>query len=182
MNFIRLLFWNLIFFFVSFGCVNAYVFINEVELNPTGTDTTNNEWHELYNDRTDPNDLSGWKLLDTSSPIATLAGSIPAGSYFYVNITWSELVNDGDMLRLEDYASFDVDTTPYLYDNETSSGNSMTWQRIPDCKNSWQFREGTPGATNGGGTGGAIPEFPSFIVPVLIVFLSMPLAARFAGI
>jgi len=185
MNLIRLSFWTVIFFFEVFGCANAYVFINEVELNPSGDDD-GAEWVELYNSGPEIMNLTGWELQNNGS---TLLSDINADDFYpnehlLIPLSGSKLRNLGDFVILVNSLSIPMDTTPDINDTvgSSKSGDLRTWQRIPDGGNEWQFVEGTPGATNGEGSGGAIPEFPSFIVPMLIVFLSIPLAGRFAGI
>ena len=57
---------RIILILLIFFIFSSYVYaikINEIEPNPTGTDT-GNEFVELYNDQPFPVDLNGWKLRD----------------------------------------------------------------------------------------------------------------------
>ena len=56
------------------------VYINEFELNPTGTDT-NNEWVELYSDSSQ--DLTGWYIMDKNGNNHSLPSTTINGFYVF---------------------------------------------------------------------------------------------------
>ncbi len=168
-----------LFLFAAFGSANASIKINEFESNPLGTDT-GNEWVELYNDGDFEVILADWRLVNSAGSSYLIPdGIIAAKGYWNHTFSGGWLRNTNENITLFDSNDAFADSTITVNDEQDST---KTWQRIPDGGNDWQFLEGTQGATNGGGSGGGIPEFPSFIVPMLIVFLSIPMAARFARI
>lgn len=168
-----------LFIMAAFGSANASISINEFESNPPGTDA-GNEWVELYNDGNSAVNLSGWLLVNSAGGSYLIPDGVIADKGYW-NHTFSGgwLRNTNENITLYDSNDAFADSTMTVNDEQDSS---KTWQRIPDGGSNWSFAEGTQGATNGGGSGGGIPEFPSFIVPMLIIFVSMPVAARFAGI
>ncbi|MFH1126929.1 MAG: lamin tail domain-containing protein [archaeon] len=188
MNTIKICFCTLLFLVMFFGSVNAYVVINEVELNPSGADSEiGSEWIELHNDGSEVIELTGWELRSKNGRLILFdSGIISGNEYIVINLPEGKsLTNSEDYVELKDYTSTIVDLTPTLNDTVSSatSGDSRTWQRIPDGDNNWQFLEGTAGASNGGdGGNGGIPEFPAFIVPVLLMFAGVSVARRYGGL
>ncbi len=180
MNSLKILVAALTCLFLLFGSVNAAIVINEVELNPpSSTDT--DEWIELYNtDGSDSVDISGYIINDSGGSVDAIPDGtlIPANGYFVfaedssASLTFS--FDSTDTLTLKDGAGQLLDITPVLTD---TANNLSTWQRIPDASDSWDFLEETKGESNDG-TGGEIPEFPTFILPVLLMLASLSLARK----
>ncbi|MEK7606925.1 MAG: lamin tail domain-containing protein [Patescibacteria group bacterium] len=85
--------------------------INELVADPV---LGSNEWIELFNKTANSFDISGFKIYDGSgSAIATLAGSIPAGGFFVVDISSSKLNNSGDVVTFQNASSVAIDTMTY---------------------------------------------------------------------
>ncbi|MBT3321860.1 MAG: lamin tail domain-containing protein [Anaerolineae bacterium] len=105
------------------------VVINEIAWGGT-TDYSGDEWIELYNPTSNSIDITGWILIaDGADPKLniTLIGDIPAGGYFLLertnddtisdieanqiySFTDNALSNDGEILRLFDLSSTEIDT------------------------------------------------------------------------
>jgi|GEM_PF-2105543 len=128
--------------------------INEVELNPRGTDRSR-EWVELYNPGSAAVDLSGY-VLETSRGERhreVLSGTIPAHGY-YVHQFTGQALDNGDVkgfplqesVALLDRDGKRVDTAPWLKD---LADDGRTWQRTHDGSSQWELRDGTRGTSNG---------------------------------
>lgn len=65
------------------------VVINEFLADPTGTDTTSNEWIELYNNGNTPVSLDGWTIVDVGDPttIYTFSPSDTIGGNGWLSTT-----------------------------------------------------------------------------------------------
>lgn len=169
--------------FLLFGSVNAAIVINEVELNPSGADS-DKEWVELYNNGPDCIDTTGWKLRHKDNDLLADVDSyyFCPDEYMSVSVSGPRLTNSGDFVRLLNSSSDEVDITHTLIDNNPTTGDSRTWQRIPngndtDSESDWQFCEGTSEAPNT--CTDPIPEFPTFILPVLLMLASLSLARKY---
>ena len=131
--------------------VPGKVVINEVEANPSGTDT-GNEWVELYNTGTTAVNISGWSIIGTHGRPATVI--IPYGTIiqphqflvFYRTKQW--LDNKGEIVLLRDSMGDVVDRTPTLND---TSDDALTWCRVPDGTGNWVRQPGTKGYSNDSG-------------------------------
>jgi len=130
------------------------VVINEVELDPAGTDY-GTEWVELLNPATSPVNIGGWTISPTAGATVTVTipqGTIiqPEGYFVYTHHTqW--LDNSNECVVLRDASHSEVDKTPVLSDN-ANDGNS--WSRYPngvdtDTSSDWRFQLSTKGASNG---------------------------------
>ncbi len=124
---------------ISFS--SASVKINEVEINPSGSDT-NLEWIELYNDGGSVN-LSGWLIQDEALVNYSLPSVIITDFY----------VLDGQDFTLDANKNFTLyqgsikrDNPDLLFDD--LSDNDNTWSRIPDGNNSFVFQASTKGLPN----------------------------------
>lgn len=128
--------------------------INEVELNPKGSDRSR-EWVELYNPGWTAVDLSGY-VLETSrgnQHREVLNGSIPAHGY-YVHQFTGQALDNGDVkgfplqesVALLDRDGKRVDSAPWLKDLDD---DERTWQRTYDGSSQWELRDGTRGSSNG---------------------------------
>ena len=129
------------------------VVINEVELNPYGTDA-GYEWVELYNPINQSVDIGGWMLETTHGETVTLMieyGTVIEPGEFQVyshNVQW--LDNEGESVLLMDESYSVVDETPLLTDTENDIG---AWARYPDGYDTddafdWVFQASTQGSPN----------------------------------
>ena len=131
----------------------TYIIINEVEMNPIGSDATN-EWVELFNPTNVTVDISLWWVMATSgTPYGQYiewGTEIGPGEYYVLHATQQWMDNPGDMIQLMNYEQVIVDYTPGLSEfNETS----FSWQRIPngydsDSASDWFYAEATQGEEN----------------------------------
>lgn len=131
----------------SFAAPN--VIINEVELNPSGTDT-GQEKAELYNPSESPVDIGGWTLSSTSganSAVVTISEGlvIPPKGYVLIDRTMQWLDNEGEVIVLHDDTETIVDHFSYFSDIDN---NDNTWQRLPDGGNKWIFSMSSLGSAN----------------------------------
>jgi Lamin Tail Domain len=121
--------------------------INEIELNPTGSDEEK-EWIELYNPTQDDININNFEI-GTSSKSATIKlppdAIIGAGKTYVVEVNQQMLPNTVESLILTDATGNIIDMTPSLVDR---SDDERTWQRVPDGNNEWQFVEDTRGNLN----------------------------------
>jgi hypothetical protein len=131
-----------------------HVVINEVELNPPGTDY-GTEWVELLNPATSPVNIGGWTISTTAGVTVTVTipqGTIiqPEGYFVYTHYTqW--LDNSNECVVLRDASHSEVDRTPVLSDN---ANDANSWSRYPngvdtDSSADWRFQLSTKGASNG---------------------------------
>jgi hypothetical protein len=129
------------------------ILINEVELNPPGTDS-GNEWVELYNPNSFAVDVSGYALSTTAG--ATVTTKIPAetmiGSNGYYIVTYSGqwLDNENESVTLANAAGVIIDSTPTLTD---TANDNRAWQRTPngvdtDSISDWGFTTATRASPN----------------------------------
>ena len=123
------------------------IVINEVELNPQGSDV-GNEWIELYNPADIEANVSDFEIR-TSFKSATIklpsdAVIEPNGTYV-VEIDGPMLSNTAESLTLANASGDIMDKTPSLVDK---NDDGRTWQRIPDGNNEWKFAAGTQDELN----------------------------------
>jgi endonuclease YncB( thermonuclease family) len=125
----------------------ANIVINEVELNPRGSDS-DHEWIELYNPA-DVNASISDLEINTSFKSATISlpsdATIEANGTYVVEIDGQMLSNTAESLVLANASGETIDQTPSLVDR---SDDGRTWQRIPDGNDEWQFAAGTPDQLN----------------------------------
>jgi beta-lactamase superfamily II metal-dependent hydrolase len=126
------------------------ILINEVELNPLGTDS-GQEKVELYNPSDGPVDLGGWTLSSTAGTGAIINISdgavIPGHGYVLVDSSTQWLDNEQEIIVLRDHTGVTVDYAGYFSDRH-NDGN--TWQRSPDGSDKWIFALSTLGNANVG--------------------------------
>ncbi len=130
------------------------VMINEIELNPQGTDRSR-EWVELFNPTDKDVNLDGWTLVTShgDSRAERLSGTLAAHGRMVHQFTGQALDNgevEGFPLQ-ESVALLNkngerVDSAPWLQDLKD---DGRTWQRSYDGASSWEFRDGSKGKTNG---------------------------------
>lgn len=130
------------------------IVINEVELNPQGTDRSR-EWVEIYNPGSTAVDLTGYALITSRGDQhrEVLSGSIAAHGY-YVHQFTGQALDNGDVknfplqesVTLLDRNGKRVDSAPWLKDLKD---DGRTWQRTHDGSSQWEFSEGSRGSSNG---------------------------------
>ncbi len=189
MNPVNILFSAILCAFLMFGVVSANnydIVINEFEENPPGNPDTGNEWIELYNLGESEVDLSGWKLIDgyyMKEVTIPFGEKIGGGEYFIVTWTNGTLSNTKhENITLYDDMGLEIDKTLTVKD---SGNDDKCWARMPngydtDSDSDWELTNETKGENNDGTGGGDIPEFPMFIVPVLVMLAGLSVARKFA--
>ena len=139
---------------ISFG--SGSIVINEVELNPSGDDRSQDvlEWVELYNTGNKDADISGWSLVtthgDTEITRVPPGTTIPAkGFYIQLGPGMGEqwLDNEYESVVLRDRSGSDVGRTPELMDNRD---DSCAWSRYPDGSPYWEFMVSSRGTRASG--------------------------------
>jgi hypothetical protein len=131
----------IIFVFVilfSVSSIFAEVRINEVELNPAGSDA-GHEWVELYSDNLV--DLNGWKLVNHDNKNKMLDGNLQG--YLVINLDGQWLDNENESLNLFNSEGSLISFTPILKD---STNNDKTWSYCGS--NSWSLVTASPEAAN----------------------------------
>ena len=148
------------------------IVINEVELNPKGSDagygtggsginskTTTGlsgaqEYVELYNTSDETIDISGWSIVPSATwkslviPGNTLIEPNSFLAFTYVNFWFKDF---GETVTLVDNMGNVIDETPLLKDNDDES---TTWQRATDgldtdSTSDWELKRMTPKSSNG---------------------------------
>ena len=148
------------------------IVINEVELNPKGSDagygtggsginskTTTGlsgaqEYVELYNTSDETIDISGWSIVPSATwkslviPGNTLIEPNSFLAFTYVNFWFKDF---GETVTLVDNMGDVIDETPLLKDNDDES---TTWQRVTDgldtdSTSDWELKRMTPKSSNG---------------------------------
>jgi competence protein ComEC len=126
-------------------CVQAYattnnqILINEVELNPAGTDT-GTEKVELYNPSNTGIDVSGWTVSSTAGRTATVVinegTTIPSKGYLIVGRDSQQqwLDNTGEGIDLRNELGILIDSVGPFSDQDN---DDSTWQRSPDGQDNW---------------------------------------------
>jgi beta-lactamase superfamily II metal-dependent hydrolase len=156
--------------FSSIYCLQAHattnnqILINEVELNPAGTDT-GTEKVELYNPSNTGIDVSGWTISSTAGRTATVVinegTAIPPQGYLIVGRDSSQqwLDNTGEGIHLRNDSGILIDSVGPFSDEDN---DESTWQRLPDGQDNWVFStSNTLGSANFGSSLVSDPEPPS---------------------
>ncbi|HPE62974.1 MAG TPA: lamin tail domain-containing protein [Methanothrix sp.] len=121
------------------------IFINEVELNPAGDDSSQEvlEWVELYNSGNEDVDISGWTLITSHGDkeiVRIPSGSTIEAKGFYAipdrppKEQW--LDNLDESVTLKNSSGVEVDKTPTLSDD---LDDNCAWSRYPDSSPNWEF-------------------------------------------
>jgi len=119
--------------------------VNEVELNPNGTDS-GNEWIELYSN--EEINLTGWKIVNKDADEILLNQTFQ--NYLIINLESQWLDNVNESISLFNGSSL-VDSSIVI---EDSTNDGKTWQY---CGGEWNFTDSTRGSENscgGDGDGG----------------------------
>jgi len=131
----------------------TYIVINEVEMNPIGSDA-GLEWVELYNPTNETVDISNWWVVATAGTpygqYITWGTEIEPNDYYVLYTSQQWFDNPGDVIHLKNQDSEIIDYTPQLSELTDST---KTWQRIPngydsDSSSDWFFAEATEDAEN----------------------------------
>jgi beta-lactamase superfamily II metal-dependent hydrolase len=132
------------------SAVNNEVLINEIELNPAGTDS-GAEKVELYNPSNSSIDISGWTISSTEgSAAATVVISegmtLSPKSYLIVGRDLQQwLDNTGEVSELRNDLGMLIDSAGPFSDG---ANDHKTWQRSPDGQDNWVFSSNTLGGAN----------------------------------
>lgn len=127
--------------------------INELELNPSGTDS-GNEWIELYNPSNYAVNVGGWKIYTThgKTVIITISSGtiLEPGEYWTYTHSKQWLDNDDERIVLKDSFNNNIDDTPTLNDDHN---DDRAWARYPngfdtDSPSNWNFQSSTKGSLN----------------------------------
>jgi endonuclease/exonuclease/phosphatase family metal-dependent hydrolase len=136
------------------------VVINEVEMNPPGSDS-GSEWVEIYNTSDKAIDLTEWQLSYTaycsSGPLtcweSPLFGVVipPRGRYVYTYSKMHLNNKNGWQIALRDSSGVIVDSTPQGLTDTNDNGS--TWQRVSDgydtdSYSDWTYQYSTQNAPN----------------------------------
>lgn len=127
--------------------ISGVILINEVELNPLGSDYAA-EWVELYNPSKVDTEIDGLQINTSKSVLIELVTDdvIGAGETLVISVGNYSLSNVAEKLTLLNSSSLElVDSTPSLVDTMDSS---HTWQRLPDGNENWEFLEESRGTLN----------------------------------
>ena len=139
-------------------CLQAYattdnqILINEVELNPAGTDT-GTEKVELYNPSNTGIDVSGWTISSAAGRTATVVinegTTITSKGYLIVGRDSQQwLDNTGEGIDLRNELGILIDSVGPFSDQDN---DESTWQRSPDGQDNWAFStSNTLGSANFG--------------------------------
>ncbi|MBS3072214.1 lamin tail domain-containing protein [Candidatus Pacearchaeota archaeon] len=131
------------FFILLFAVfASAGVFINEIELNPAGSDN-GNEWVEIFAN-SDEN-ISGWYITDRDDNRFYFPNISIDENSFYVLDGLDDFVNSDENITLYNEFNFFQDEALNLSD---SDNNGQTWQRLPDGNGDFVFKSSTKGVSN----------------------------------
>ncbi|OGH15092.1 MAG: hypothetical protein A2860_00170 [Candidatus Levybacteria bacterium RIFCSPHIGHO2_01_FULL_37_33] len=137
---ICLYFFLYFFIFISKSFADGSLAINEFLAHPS----SGADWVELYNKTSENITIDNWKIVDTTSTIITLSGSIDGNGFRTFDVS-NRLNNSGDTVILKNQSDEIVDS--YSYTSDPGLGTSMG--RQPDGENFWvNFSSPTKGSTN----------------------------------
>ena len=121
------------------------VSINEVEINPVGSDT-GNEWIEIFNNG-NPVDISGWYITDKNNKKYFLQ-NLTIIDFFVIEPFSPTLINTNQNISLYDNKNRLVDSTGVFSENVPPVGDDKTFSRVPDGSGSFVLQKSTKGITN----------------------------------
>ncbi|MDD1747379.1 MAG: lamin tail domain-containing protein [Methanomassiliicoccales archaeon] len=134
--------------------ISNHVVINEVELNPPGSDP-GREWVELYNPSNQAVDLIGWTLRTAhgDQTVSQIGDStLQPKSHLVVMFLGQSLDNGGEAgyplgesIALISSEGKKVDSAPYVSDHYN---DARTWQRTFDGSDRWEFQDSTRDGPN----------------------------------
>jgi competence protein ComEC len=145
---------SLLIVLITFGvprfAAATNILLNEVEVNPPGTDS-GFEKVELYNPSAGPIDVSGWTISSTAGRTATFTINdgivIPANGYLVIGKDTQWLDNSGEVVELNDNSGILVDSAGPFNDDDN---DKASWQRSPNASDNWIFAISTLGKANVG--------------------------------
>jgi competence protein ComEC len=147
----------------AYATTSNQILINEVELNPEGTDT-GTETVELYNPSNAGIDVGGWTISSTAGRTATVVINegitIPPKGYLIVGRDSQQqwLDNSGEGIHLRNNLGILMDSAGPFSDQDN---DDSTWQRSPDGQDNWVFSDNnTLGSANFNGSLTSEPDSP----------------------
>jgi len=137
---------------LSQSSIDSQIVINEVEINPAGSDES--EFVELYNPSPVEIDVSGWSIIPSATwktleiPDGTTIAPNSFLAFTHVNFWFKDF---GETVTLRDATGNLIDETPLMKDFD-DDGNS--WQRATDgldtnSDSDWELKRMTPKSSNG---------------------------------
>ncbi|HBQ51270.1 TPA: hypothetical protein DD690_04805 [Candidatus Daviesbacteria bacterium] len=136
------LFFVIIFFILIHPDVLAEsAVINEFMANPS----SGYDWVELYNPTTSSVDLTNWILVDSTSTMKTLSGTISAGGFMAFEVS-TRLNKTSDSIYLKDSGGSTIDNYSYT----TEPGADVSIGRSPDGGSWTTLASSSKGSSNGG--------------------------------
>lgn len=125
---------SIFLFMFLFDCISyaSAIRINEVELNPEGTDS-GKEWVELYSES--EIGLSGWIIKNNNGKTMTFNASF--SGYYIIYTPYLLLTNENQKLTLLNSNGNIIDETSFIEDKQN---DDKTWQY---CNEDWKFIEST---------------------------------------
>ncbi len=136
-----LLFLSVFLIAIVMKLASSAVYINEIELNPDGTDS-GMEWIELYNDGPSQN-LNDWYLQNKDGQNYSLSGNT-INIIFFLDFL-SNLDNVNQEIKLFDNNGILRDSSTTIDDEEN---DFRSWSRMPDGTGSFVFQDSTKGIPN----------------------------------
>jgi beta-lactamase superfamily II metal-dependent hydrolase len=155
--------------FPSIYCLQAYattnnqILINEVELNPAGTDIST-EKVELYNPSNTGIDVSGWTISSAAGRTAIVVinegTTLPPKGYLIAGRDSQQqwLDNIGEGIDLRNDLGILIDSAGPFSDQDN---DESTWQRSPDGQDNWIFSTSNTLDSANFGSLVSDPELPS---------------------
>lgn len=116
------------------------VVLNELMPHPSPV----GDWVEIYNPTNSDIDLSNWTLVDSTSTMKTLSGSISVNGFLTFDVT-NRLNNGGDDIYLKDSSGNIIDN--YSYDSDPGINKSIG--RSPDGGSWTLLVSSSKGSSNG---------------------------------
>ncbi len=135
-----------LFLIVLVSFVSGAVKINEVELNPAGSNNAT-QWVEIINQDSLQN-LSGWYIKDRDGTKVSFPSLTLSNNSLYVLDNLSLFVTNNESVFLFNNSNALQDATGNLSDSNPANGDIKTWQRIPDGTGNFFLQNGTKGILN----------------------------------
>lgn len=126
--------------------------INEFLSHPS----SGNDWIEIYNPTSNNIDLSSWTLVDSTSTMKTLSGTITSNGFTSFDVS-NRLNNTGDNIYLKDSSGSTIDSYSY----STDPGTDKSIGRSPDGGNWTTLTSLSKGSSNGNGQSTAPTSTPT---------------------
>lgn len=114
--------------------------------------SSGNDWIEIYNTTGSAIDLAGWTLVDSTSTMKTLSGSLNSSSFVFFEVS-NRLNNSGDYIYLKDVSGNTIDSYSYTSD----PGSNVSIGRMPDGASFQTLASTSQGSTNGSSSSAPSP-------------------------